>query len=474
MLWLLTACDGEAPTAPPSAADGCAFTALSHVDPPQSSCPTDADAHADATPPELIVLFTMDATNRSYFGGRHPEWNVTPRIDAFLKEGAWFPNLLSVRGLTGVAMSSLLTGLYPRRNGVRNHDYDVASPEPSIAERLHDAGYRTAVFSDNQCWVVEDRVDELVCTWNDPNFPDQHDRDVPLIQAAVETLVNRKPGEKLFMWVHVLDAHDPYVDRPPYYEQFHPDPYDGDYQEGSIQLLGEAITGERGVNAEDQRQIEALYASQVRTVDDLFGALRDAVVASDPDAVMLLSTDHGEELGQHRGYYWHGCSPYNPVMASSLAIVAPDRVAAGAVRPGWVSSVDIAPTLLDLAGLPAVATLDGASLLPNLDACTDPERTVYFERSPDSAGLIQGETKAFYDPLGSFDDCSPFDQVESTYEDDVANVFDLDADPDECQNLAASQPERWTVLRSTLCDWVLQESWSEEEDNVLVAACREG
>lgn len=464
MLLLLSACDPPPP-------EGCAYASMSVAPQPEDQCPEGASTVTATGAPSLVLVFTVDTFNRAYTGGRHPDFAPSPRINAFYAESTYFPAVVSTRSLTGVALSSLLTGLYPKHHGVRSHADQLPTTAPTLPERFAALGYRTLAYSANQCWVVEGKVDETVCHWNRQGTQDQHDADTLLVDAAIDRL-GRLDGPT-FMWIHLVDPHAPYESREPYFTELGGADAPGDLDPGEEGALADVNLGTRVLSEAEHAQVEAAYASQVAAVDALFGRVLDALAATgQSDEVVLLGADHGEELGLHGHYYWHSCSTYNPAMVVSYALRAPGRLAPGAVVTTPVSVVDFAPTLVGLAGSDWTGSLDGSSLLDELRTCDVATRPAFFERDSKGAGVVVGGQKVILEPEGKATDCTPYSE-EEPYLVASEQLYDLEADPDECVNVADDDPDTFSTLRRQVCDWVTDGAWveSNNERNVLVKAC---
>ncbi len=234
------------------------------------------------------------------------------------------------------------------------------------------------------------------------------------------------------------------------------------------------------LTAEDLRYLHAVYASQVSHTDELFGLLIDGLgdLGLLDDAIVLTGSDHGESLAQRTNYMYHGCSYYNPALATSWSIWAPGRLPAQEL-PGWSSSVDLAPTLLDLAGLEFRASdFDGISLAESLRLGTPPSHNLFFERSTKTAGIVAGDHKYVLNPEGDYGACNPYNTVEGAghlYANEEVELFDMGDDPLEQSNLAGLGLSEESAMHEDLCAWLTGSTWvnqAQDVDNPLLEACR--
>jgi len=230
----------------------------------------------------------------------------------------------------------LLTGRVPRRHGVRdNAGFRLDATMPLLTDRLAAAGYATAAFVSA---AVLDRAgglargfqtyDDTVRIGDRRAFDYQERAASQTIDVVLPRLAELKPP--FFLWVHLYDPHLPYVPPEPYASQFKDRPYDG----------------------------------EIAFMDAQLGRLLDAVKKRGTTVFVVLAGDHGESLGEH-GEGNHGVFLYQATQQVPLIFTGPG-IAPGTTVSATVGLVDIAPTLLDLLGLPALPEADGRSLVPAL------------------------------------------------------------------------------------------------------------
>ena len=460
MMWLLLSC---ARSNPP--------------DPAPAACIED-DTLVDLPPPEVVVLISVDTVNRHFLGVHHPDWDVTPRLDALFAESTLLDHVVVPRGLSGPSMATLVTGVYPRTHGVRVNeemlDDPVSADTPTLGERFVAAGYHAYGFSANQCYLLDGTM-QVDCTWADPTL-DQAEGDAILVTGFLEALDARPVDEPFFLWIHFMDPHDPYTAREPWYTEFHPEAYDGPFSEASEDEIAAMMRGDVPYTDADRAHMDAVYASQLKATDVYIGQLLDGLATRErlDDAVVAFGIDHGDELAQRNTYFYHGCSPYGGVIDVSYAIHAPGRVPMGKVVSARVPSVDFAPTLVDLAGLEWSGAGEGHTLLPDLVGCVEPDRAAYFERGRETAGIVVDGYKYFLDPNAGYSSCKHFSAADP-FPNAAQELYDLAADPLELDNLLREEPELAADLRRRVCAWVLDGPWGVGDayasENVLVEAC---
>ncbi len=434
-----------------------------------------------------VVVITIDTVRSRVLHGNGVGWDVAPTIHAFLDDAVWFEGARAPRGLTAVSLSSMLTGTYPRDHDVRNNDMGDLLSQPSLADRFGDQGYTTLGFAANQCVLLEHGFDESTCgalmNDGDTGTPknqedlDQVANDRLLVDSFRPRVMEAAPDEKLFVWVHLNLPHSPYYEISPWFEQFHPQEYAGDIDTSSESDLYMVTLGERSYDDADRSYVEAVYASEIRETDDVVAEFLDALRAADryEDAIVVLGADHGEELGDHDDFFFHGCSPYDSVLRVDYALRAPGRLPLGVHVQAPISVVDIAPTLTQLSGVEWNGLEVGHSLATEILDGVDPSHEVFFERGTGTAGLVRGDIKYVLTPEGGFSDCSPYDNdPEIEYPAAIEELYDLSEDPDEAHDLATSEPTRREAMADTVCDWVRERAWVpsyRKETNPVLIWC---
>lgn len=343
----------------------------------------------------LISLDTLRADHLSGFGYPRP---TSPRIDAELIErGTRFLDVTSTYSRTDVSHMSLFTGLYPKARPEPGRLH-ATTPVPLLAERLREAGFDTAAYTENALlagafgfWFGFDR-------FNERSLPAEDRGRSTFEDATVYLRAHR--DRRFFLFVHTYKTHAPYTPSSAYAGLF------GDPAEWEREGMGSV--------SPRHRELANEYDRTIREADDLVGGLLDELQAlglADRTLVVLLS-DHGESFGEH-GVMGHSFSGHQEVIRVPVVLRGPGVPEGLAIKTA-VSLVDIVPTLLDWLALPPLETSQGISLAPGLrnQPLPDP-RALYF------SWLGRGAAGFRYGPL-------KFKHVHNR-----ESLFDLDADPGE-------------------------------------------
>ncbi len=363
-----------------------------------------ARAPAAKSPIVLISIDTLRADHLPAYGYRGLE---TPAVDALARDSIRFENAYSHVPLTLPSHAVLLTGLLPFENGVRdNMGFRLAPDHPTLATRLRAAGYATGAAVSSYV-LRADRGLNAGFDHYDDQMADNPTRERSGVESA-EALarwaatVRDRP---IFLFLHIYEPHAPYAPPEPFRSRYQDRPYDG--------------------------EIAAADAGVGRLLDFLKRAgLYDR-------ALILLSSDHGEGLGDH-GEDEHGVFLYREALRVPLFLKRPGSTDAGRVVSTPVGLVDITPTVLSLLPGTRADELSGTSLFKSLQAKDVPARRIY------------GET--FYPRLnlGWSDLASLTDNRYQYIEAPRPELYDIVADPVERNNLASGTPPPLRSMRASL------------------------
>jgi len=377
--------------------------------PASCSRPPDPPSPALPAPPSAVLIVTIDTLRADRVGiyaaqqgaGQIPRVE-TPNIDRMAREGAWAPQADVPVPLTRPSHVSLFTGQYPAEHGIRdNISQPLSDAVPLLADAFKRAGVPTAAFIAS---TVLDRQSGLARgfdVYND-RFDPGLDRK-PGDQVVGEALQWLSGKSRFFAWVHLYDPHAPYTPPEPYASRYQGRPYDG----------------------------------TVAWSDDLVGRLVNALRAAGTldRTLVILTSDHGEALGDH-GEDVHGYFIYEATLRVPFVARGPG-VKPGTTLTGVVRTIDIAPTVRDLANLPAApaagatlaAALGGAAMEPHSSFAESLVPRLHYGWS-DLRSVRDGRWKFILAPK--------------------PELYDLQDDPGERQNRATTDAARARALRSAL------------------------
>jgi tetratricopeptide (TPR) repeat protein len=305
--------------------------------------------------PNLVVL-TLDTTRADHLGAWGWPHARTPNLDALAARGTRFERCDTAVPVTLPSHATLWTGRLPPGHGLRdNGTFVLADAERTLAEDLRAQGYDTGAVVSAVVLARRYGLAQGFRVYDDDlgaaaslgtQVAERPARDTT--DAALRLIAGLKPP--YFLWVHYYDPHEEY--RPP-------------------SAFADRATGPH-----------RLYDGEIAYMDSEIGRLLQALP---PDTVVAAVGDHGEMLGEH-GELSHGLLPFAGARRVPLLLAGPGVPSARTERC-LARTVDLAPTLLALAGLTPPAGLDGAALLgpgaaalpAGTDPCAGPRALSYTE-----------------------------------------------------------------------------------------------
>jgi arylsulfatase A-like enzyme/Tfp pilus assembly protein PilF len=365
-------------------------------------------------PPNLLVV-TLDTLRADRVGAYGYAAAHTPRLDALAARGLRFARAATVTPLTLPAHSSLFTGTFPARHGVRdNGGYYLGDDHATLAEVLKGRGFRTGGFVSafvlDARWGLHQGFDRYFDDFDLSRFDKAHGMDAiqrpghETVDAATAWLKEdrRRP---FFLWVHLYDPHTPYAAPPEWAQRF-------------------------------PRTASGAYDAEIAFADAQLGRLLDVLEADGRlgRTVVAVLGDHGEMLGEH-GEATHGFFVYEAAVRIPLVVAGPG-VPARLVED-QVRIVDVMPTVLELLRVKGPAAVQGASLLPlargqrlNLLAVSESWFPRFHYGWSELVAIQDERFKLIRAPR--------------------PELFDLQRDPGEASNLAPSQPPQKEALEKAL------------------------
>ncbi len=434
---------------------------------------------------------------------------TTPNICAMAEQGTLFERFIVHAYQTPVSQMSIFTGRYPSSSGYVSFSSRLSPTVGTMPEVLQAQGYHTVAMgssfevmtdmSSNQVGRVKFHRDGL-----NPgiNFGRGFDRFVftgnrNLPTDAIPWL--QEHGEdRFFLWLILGTLHWPYGTRgdPALADMYDPPGYDGPladlerigFEQVSRMYQGTLYDDETGATTplgpEDVAYINARYDFGLWTVDRFIGDLMAAIPPEQlKKTIIVLHGVHGEDLGEH-GYFGH-YDVYDTEVSSTLLVLNPGHRVQGVRVKEQVEGVDLAPTLLEVLGLPPLNEPDGGSFVEVLRTGRgDPERRAFTERIPLWEDIFRHRSQMPPEYVGMINGimdgvlvgdtglrtnrwkllhrrARQLEQVVSwwTYLSGQVvarpewELYDLEADPDELTNVLDQHPEVAAELQAELLAW---------------------
>lgn len=433
--------------------------------------------------PRRVLLVSLDTTRADQLG-LYGGPAATPHLDALASRGTVFTAAQAPAPTTLASHVSMLTGNYPQTHGVPINGFDIHPDNVMLAERLRDAGFRTAAFLGSFSLDARHGFDQGFDHF-DAEFDlllgaggdDQNQRRAESVTDAVLDYVDERPDESTFLFVHYFDPHHPYDPPAP----FGPQAGSGDSgPAGSLEELSRATEEhhrQAGIEPLSQNelylegltrelvesdayrateldlQLAELYRGELAYMDAHVGRLLEGLAERgwDEEALVLVTADHGETFHEHGDSWNHGLWVHETTVRVPLIVDAPGALGRGLRVTDPVSTVDLVPTVLDLLEVESTGRVEGRSLVPYLRGERLPPRPVFTEATQPKQSVghpWRNSPKAKAIRVGSWK------YVWAPYL-DHEGLYELDGDPGERVNRIAD-PEaelRLTPLRQALRAW---------------------
>jgi choline-sulfatase len=264
--------------------------------------------------------------------------------------------------------------------------------------------------------------------------------------AAADRLFRRDAdGRPVAVWLHLTPPHDPFVAPAPYVGRFDGSPSMRSFRTSTVPY--QFAFAER---SEDHALFRARYDESIASITSEVAAFVRRLRAEGrlSNSILLISADHGEsftpDYGGHAGPRLH-----EPLIRIPLILAAPG-LPSGRRIDAPVSQIDLAPTLIDLAGGTPPADMEGRSLLP-LVAGEAPPIPVFAWALERSSRTVRPATGAGTMIDGRWKYVHYWNQPDRPgYRDLRDGLYDLATDPEESRDLAAAEPERAAAMRSEI------------------------
>ncbi len=350
-------------------------------------------AEADSDAPNIIIVL-IDALRADHVSAYGYEKKTTPNIDAYAKEGVLFMRAYSQSNWTLPSVASIFTSLIPESHGAFSVRDGLPHGQPVLTEILRHRGYRTGLFSDNPNvseelgygrgadMIYQPRAVELRTVLGIANFSEQ----LPILRRVLTPVVPETKGlpgnwqieddrlvlenayaflsddsnRPYFVYAHIVSPHSTYDPPERERELFCPQCPDAE----TVNKRLESETSRPGLSAE---HVIGLYDGEIHYSDRIVGDFlkRALDFENERSTIVVITSDHGESFFEH-GSIGHGNNLYEEEIKVPLIFHYPPVIEQGRRIDLPVRSIDILPTLLELAGFEHQGYLQGRSLVPML------------------------------------------------------------------------------------------------------------
>lgn len=429
----------------------------------------------DPKRPQGVILIQADTLRRDHLDVYGYERETAPILRSLAEGGVRFESCVAQATWTKVSSPSILLSLYPSSHGIFDFTDRLPDSADTLAERFRDAGYATlslsSVFFTGKLTHLEQGYDELHESTSLPGPVDSSktariyvDRLLPWLEAHREV--------PFFVFLHVFDPHDPYRPLRPYDARF------GDFagkeeherrtkevrrfiEVPLLRAFGMPSRAELVKAGFDPDAYAAherdWYDGSIAGMDVELGRLLEGLrsLALSERTLVVFTSDHGEEFLEH-GRTFHGQSVYGELARVPLVFYGPGRVPPGRVVEQTVQSIDILPTVLELAGIAPPPVAQGRSLVPlfadGAGAAGSPPRPAVTEKGveddPTSPTAITGIATAL--EIGGW---KLVERRAQPADPPTLELYETARDPLDQRDVAAANPEKVRELAAALEAW---------------------
>lgn len=380
-----------------------------------------------------IILALIDALRPDHLSCYGYSRETSPNIDRIAREGVIFTSAISQASWTWPSVSSLFTSLYPSQHQVTKiFGYPLKKSLTTLAEILRGEGYTTGAISTNAGISLLYQFDQGFDSFNEKCMDVWWCKGAECMASQILSWLEKNYHSPFFLYLHYNDVHSPFI--PP-------------------SLFKEVL------NESAESDIDRLilgYDGEIRYVDYYLGKLLSKLkeLGINDNTLLIIMADHGEEFFEH-GRQNHGPQLYEEVARVPLIFRYPDLFPREKVVKGVVRSIDIAPTILDVAGISKFKGMEGVSLLSLLSGKNQDLKLTAFSETGNLMGWSRKSLRSKRWKLISDDSAS---EVE---------LYDLQNDPYETHNLVAEEFELVGDLLKLMNNFqkslIVEDYYSEEK-----------
>lgn len=419
-----------------------------------------------------ILLIIVDALRPDHLKFNGYFRDTSPAIDKLSKEGTYFQNCYSVLPRTNPSVTSILTGLYPHMHGVRMVTGNkLAENTASLPQILRNHNYKTAYIGEpvHRYGLEKGFDDFLLLRWNVKNKirkgifkiikPKEKIGAAHLYTNTAINWISKNIHKKFFICLHYNELHWPY--RSPFENIFDKE-YLGKHNFNTLAdgkfSRGDIIFGNVQLPKEEVEHAIAHYDGNIKFIDTQISRLLDFVDKKgiSEETLVILTSDHGENFGEHGFYFQHGASLYQPSLKTPLIIKNPKMIPKGEKIDANVQLIDIMPTVLDVLNIPLIDKIDGKSLLPLIKGEAEKARDVVFAESIEEH--FKGNRRVYMEGVKGKWRAMVIDNWKIIYiphpQNDIFELYELKRDPNEKNNLIDKEKEVAADMKTKILEFL--------------------
>lgn len=337
-----------------------------------------------------VVLISIDTLRPDHLGCYGYERDTSPNLDALCRESVVFREPIAHAPSTLPSHASILTSLIPAHHGASFADKTPLPQEiVTLAEVLQEEGYRTASFNGggqiDPVWGLDQGFEIYEAKKGDDFFMEI----VGSGEGWLRKIRKQTPEAPFFLFLHTYEVHHPYSPSTEDLRRFADPPTSDRFGSAvDVQELKRLNHGPRPIEEGVAEFIRASYDAEIRSMDRGLGRLMEVLeqLGVDEKTLIVFTSDHGEEFGEHGWYGWHSHTLYDELLRVPLVIRFPEAQYAGKRVRRPVRSLDIGPTVLEVLGVPTPGQFSGVSLLEVMEGDVEDRQFAVSQRDVPSRG----------------------------------------------------------------------------------------
>ena len=412
----------------------------------------DDESRSEVTPRHVVVI-TLDTTRADHFGFLGNQQVETPHFDALAAESIVLSDFMTVAPTTLASHTSLFTGKHPHHHGTPRNGFMVNRANAMLAEVLQRQGFHTAGFVgsfalDSRFDFAQgfDHYDEDLYIHVGDGGADQDQRSSTMVtDAVIKYLDQIDTPERLFLFAHYFDPHQPYTAPGRFTEQYDSESDTSLWSVADVRGTWFTNWFRQGAKQHHAQRHALRYAAEVSYLDSEVGrlleTLRDRGILD--EAILVIASDHGETFLEHDEEFDHGHEVYQTTVRAVGMIRQPNGGTGGTAIGTPASTIDLFPTILEAVQVSPPASIDGVALdlRGTLSGTgeTDSDR-VLFGQATKPWEEVETDPRWYNIRKARYVRQGRFKFIQTPYA-GTEELYDLAADPCEQVNLLVDGPE---------------------------------
>lgn len=346
-----------------------------------------------------IIIIAVDTLRADHLGCYGYPRNTSPNIDKFAKDSVIFTNSYAPSPLTTPSFASMLSSLPPYKHGAKRNGMSIFEHIVILPEYLKEYGYYSGAFiSTNVLRKKLCGLDKGFNTYSEILNKRKWmkifsvEGDASAVNEAVSKWLYRNSKRKLFLWVHYIEPHLPYV----YHKEF-----DYGYKKAIPSFYP------KGSSYKKIRKYDTEVGYNDYYIGDLIEKIRELDLYN--DSLIIFLADHGESFGEHNEY-GHGRKLFNSCLHIPLIVKLPGNKNASSEVDRNVSILDVAPTIFSMMDYTVPDVMEGKDLFQSDNnkrvlffeaykgkVITQEEKTFQLKVKPIRYGILKNDLKLIFD-----------------------------------------------------------------------------